>query len=198
MKTPVWSAFSGVTCNFASSMANCEAAMASWMKPSSFLTSFFDTNWRGSKFLTTPPKRVAYAEASKLVIGPIPIRPAHKASQFASVPIPTEEIRPTPVMTTRRVKSRPVLLLLGVRFDVAHRVLDARDLLGILVGDLDAEFLFERHDQFNGIEGIGPQVVHERRIGRHFVFVHAELFHDDFLYLICNGHSFLLTYASRH
>jgi 3-oxoacyl-(acyl-carrier-protein) synthase len=37
-------------------------------------------------------------------IGPIPLRPAQSASQFASVPIPGGDTRPTPVTTTRLLK----------------------------------------------------------------------------------------------
>ena len=90
-----------------------------------------------------------------------------------------------PVTTTRRVhhvRSGCVLLLpFGVGFDVLDRFLDARDLLGIFVGNLDAELLFERHDELDGVERVGAQVVHERRIRRHFFLVDAELLHDDAL-----------------
>ena len=47
-------------------------------------------------------------------------------------------------------------------------------LLGILVRDLDAELLFQSHNEFDGIQGIRPQVVHERCLGLHLVLVHAE------------------------
>src|SRR5687768_4283276 len=121
------------------------------MKMSIFFSSFFSIHWSGSKFLTSPAKRVENADASKRVMGPMPVTPPQRASQFASVPIPTGETRPMPVTTTRLLKIPPCpcprreapLLLLGVRLDVFHRLLDARDLLGVLVGNLDSKFLLE-------------------------------------------------------
>lgn len=35
------------------------------------------------------------------------------------------------------------------------------DRVGVLVGDLDAEFLLDRHDDFYGVEGVEAQVVGE-------------------------------------
>jgi hypothetical protein len=93
--------------SFASSIANCEAAMANWMKTSIFLTSFFSRNCSGSNCLTSPAMRAEYCDASKWVIGPMPLRPAQSASQFGPVPIPSGDTRPTPVTTTRLLKRPP-------------------------------------------------------------------------------------------
>ncbi len=71
------------------------------MKMSIFFSSFFSMNCSGSKFFTSPANRVEKCVASKRVIGPMPLVPAHNASQFAWVPIPTGDTRPTPVTTTR-------------------------------------------------------------------------------------------------
>src|ERR1700680_254777 len=131
------------------------------MKTSIFLTSFFSTNCRGLNPFTSPAMRVANWEASNLVIVPTPQLPAQSAAQLASVPIPSDDTRPMPVTTTRLFTIPPVrscpcghaaagglLLGLGVRLDVLDRLFDPRDLLGILVGDLDPELLLERHHQF--------------------------------------------------
>src|SRR5262249_12070030 len=92
---------------------------------------------------------------------------------------------------------RPGLLLgLGVRLDVLDRFLHARDLLGVLVRNLDPELLFEGHDELDGVERVGPQVVHERGVRRHFLFVDPELLHDDALHLVCYGHSILQFWRS--
>src|SRR6185503_17719813 len=192
MKTPTRSAFSFVIGTFASSIANCEAAIAYWMKTSIFLTSFFSMNCSGSNPRTSPAIWVANCEASNFVIVSTPLRPALSPAQFASVPIPSDDTRPMPVTTTRRVLVIPLLLALGVRFDVLDRFLDASDLLGVLVGNLDPELLLERHHQFDGIERVGAEVVDERGVRRHFLFVHPELLHDDALYLVGYGHSILL------
>src|SRR6187402_3261877 len=137
------------------------------MNGSTFLTSFLSKNCRGSNPFTSPAIRAACRDASKCVIGPIPLCPAQSAVQLASVPMPTEEIRPTPVMTTRRCNVPPVLLLLGVAFDVLDGFLHAGDLLGVFVRDLDPELFFERHDQLDGIQGVGPEIVYERRVRRY-------------------------------
>src|SRR5512145_2605074 len=130
------------------------------MKMFIFFSSFFSMNCSGSKSFTSPANRVENADASKRVIGAMPLVPAHSASQLACVPIPTGDTRPTPVTTTRLFIDR--LLFFRVRLDVVDRFLDARDLLRFLVRDFDAELFFERHHQLDGVERIGAQVVHER------------------------------------
>src|SRR3954466_9303381 len=112
MNTPVRVAISALTFRFASSIANCDAAMASWMKMSIFLTSFFSMNWSGSKFFTSPAMRAENWAASNRVIGPMPLCPAQSACQFASVPIPSGDTRPTPVTTTRLLKPPPAYFFL--------------------------------------------------------------------------------------
>ena len=94
-----------VTDSRASSTANCDAAIANWMKTSIFLTSFLSMNCSGSKSLTSPAMRAENCDASNRVIGPMPLRPAQSASQFASVPMPSGDTRPTPVTTTRLLNS---------------------------------------------------------------------------------------------
>src|SRR3954467_9054582 len=112
------------------------------MKMSIFLTSFFSMNASGSKPLTSPAMRVANCEASNLVIVSTPLRPSLIPSQFASVPIPSDDTRPMPVPPTRRLLVMSLLLGLGVGFDVLDRFLHPGDLLGILVGDFDTELFF--------------------------------------------------------
>src|SRR5215212_4609054 len=107
--------------------------------------------------------RAENCAASKWVIAPIPLRPAQSASQFASVPMPSGDTMPTPVTTTRLLKEPPDLpaspegldygpglpaglLLFAVGLDVLDRFLHARDLLRVVVGDLDPELFFESHD----------------------------------------------------
>src|SRR5215831_18006783 len=68
MSTPTRVASSGVIVKHASSMANCAAATAYWMKTSIFLTSFFSMKARGLNPRTSPAIRVANCDASNLVI----------------------------------------------------------------------------------------------------------------------------------
>src|SRR5216684_3476664 len=192
MNTPTRGPSAGVTSSCESSIANCEAAIAYWMKMSIFLTSFFSMNASGSKPFTSPAIRVANCDASNLVIVLMPLQPALSACQLASVPIPSDDTRPMPVTTTRRVLVMSLLFGLRVRFDVLDRFLHARDLLGILVRNLDAELLFERHHELDGVERVGAQIVDKRRVRRHLFFVDPELLHDDALHFVGYGHSILL------
>src|SRR3546814_19327948 len=73
------------------------------MKGSIFLTSVGAIHSVGSKPFTSPEMRVAKADASKCVIGPIPERPLTMPSQLAARPLPTGDRMPRPVMTTRRL-----------------------------------------------------------------------------------------------
>src|SRR3990172_379173 len=84
-------------------MAKSEAARAKRMNRPIFFSSFFSTYWSGSKFLTSPAKRQGCCEASKRVMGAMPLWPAQSAFQTSSVPMPTPQSRPTPVTTTRRL-----------------------------------------------------------------------------------------------
>ena len=65
--------------------------------------------------------------------------------------------------------------------DVVDGLPDGRDLLGVLVGDLDPELILELHDQLDEIEGVGVQVVLEGRLVRDLIVVDSELLRQDFL-----------------
>src|SRR5206468_1325798 len=81
------------------------------MKTSIFLTSFFSMYSSGSNPRTSPAICVANCDASNFVMVSIPLRPAPSAAQFASVPIPSDDTRPMPVTTTRRLLVIPYFLL---------------------------------------------------------------------------------------
>ncbi len=76
------------------------------MNVSIFLISFFSMYRAGSKPLTSPAMREVKADASKRVMGPMPLLPARRADQFSALPMPSGEIRPTPVTATRRGDER--------------------------------------------------------------------------------------------
>ncbi len=71
--------------------------------------------------------------------------------------------------------------------DVFGRVTDGPDLLRVLVADLGSEFLFEAHDQLDQIEGVGVEVVDERRLGLDVLFFDAELLVHDLLETLLGG-----------
>src|SRR3974390_1521423 len=130
-------------------------------------------------------------------MGLTPFFPARSARQTSSALLPTPQISPTPVTTTRRAK----LISFRVGVDVVDRVLHGANLLGLLVGDLNGESLFKSHDQLDRVERVGAQVVHKRRIGGNFTFVHAQLLYDDlfnpFFYRCHKGWQLLLKSPSR-
>src|ERR1700751_5242013 len=154
------------------------------MKRAILRASFLSTNCSGSKPLTSAAIWQAKAEASKLVMRSTPLLPASKACQVSSALLPTAQMTPIPVTTTRRSK---LLRSFRVRVDVVVGVLDGADLLRVLVGDLDLEGLLEGHDQFDGLERIGAEIVYERGIGGDLAFLDPELLHDDLLYAFLNG-----------
>src|SRR5215216_2498033 len=97
----------------------------------------------------------------------MPDSAAIRRRQLVSTPSPSGVTIPMPVMTTRLITRPPCCRRrsgLGVALDEADRVADGLDLLGRIVGNLDAEFLFERHHQLDRIEGVGAQIVDELRI----------------------------------
>src|SRR4051812_17191534 len=120
--------------------------------------------------------RDGYSDASKRVMGPMPLRPSIKAVQLASVPTPSGDTSPTPVTATRR---RSLDLKIGIRcggwrcrgggavlvsdvvLDVVDRFFHVADLLGLLVRDLDPELLFEGHHQLDDVQGVRSQIVGE-------------------------------------
>src|SRR5581483_573970 len=114
----------------------------------------------------------------------MPLFPASRFRQTSSVLLPTAQMSPSPVTTTLRAK---LLASFRVLTDVVDGILHGADLFGILVGNFDVESLLEGHYQLHGIERIGAQIVHERGIGGHFAFVHAQLLHDDLLHFFVNG-----------
>src|SRR5436309_16106760 len=125
----------------------------------------------------------------------MPLRPSSNASQFSRVPMPSGLTSPTPVMTTRRSivvhlcpGSLETWLRLLVGGDIGHGVLDRLDLLGVLVADLELEFLFERHHQLDLVERVGAQTINEGGCGGHFVLVDAQLLDDDPLDLLLDIH----------
>src|SRR5579859_2102116 len=115
---------------------------------------------------------------SKDWIAAIPDLPSIRAFQLRSIPMPSGVTSPIPVTTTRLMTVhafcelprpeggapgfgcyRNSALLMG--FDEGHRVLDGDNLFGVPIGDFTAEFFFERHDQLDGIEAVGAEIVDE-------------------------------------
>src|SRR5574337_18958 len=156
------------------------------MKVSMCRASFAGKYCSTSNPLTSPAKRQAKADASKRMIGAMPERPASRLAQPSATVLPTGLIRPRPVTTTRLLMrgnrssptSRSGLLVAG---GVIDRVLHGGDLLGVLVRNLDAELVFQRHHQFHRVQRIGPEVGHEGLLADDLGLFDAELLGNDLL-----------------
>src|SRR6267143_1095728 len=134
------------------------------------------------------------------------------SSSVARPPMPEPTITPTrspsglsvgraasfraiPVTTTLRSTRCMICDLFLVLVDEVHRVLDRLDVLGLLIGDLDLEFLFHRHHQLDDVEGVGPEVFNEGGFRLDLVFSDPELFRDDALDLRLDGHGRILSWS---
>ncbi len=70
-----------------------------------------------------------------------------------------------------------------VLFDVIDGVFDGLNLLGILVGDLDVEGLFELHDEFDDVEGVRAEIFLKACAGGDLSFIHLKLLDNNLFYL---------------
>src|SRR5690348_3207201 len=112
------------------------------------------------KPFTSPAKRQEKLDASKRVMGAMPVRPPTMFAQPSSTELPTGQTSPRPVTTTRR---RSIETCVGERWPsgrllvlggVVDRQLHRGDLLGFLVWNLDAELVLERHHELHRVERI--------------------------------------------
>src|SRR5689334_23191252 len=108
--------------------------------------SFGDIYGLTSKPFTSPAIWQARRAGSNLVMRVMPGVPASAFCQASATVLPIGQTMPRPVTTTRR---RVTYLGLGVGLDVVDGLLDGRDLLRFLVGNLGLELLLERHHQLD-------------------------------------------------
>ena len=59
-----------------------------------------------------------------------------------------------------------MVLLGALVLDVLNDIADGLEFLGFLVGNFHVELFLERHDELDGIEGVGTQILDEFRLGR--------------------------------
>ncbi len=76
--------------------------------------------------------------------------------------------------------------LLAVLVDVGEGVLNALNLLGVLVRYFDAKLLLESHDEFNRIQGVCSEIIDKAGIGSDFTLINTELINDNLFYLVLN------------
>src|SRR5690606_14847159 len=121
---------------------------------------------------------------------PSPDSPLIRRDHVASTPQPSGVTRPRPVTTTRLMAAwagtsiargrndlRPGWS--GVRLDIGDGVLYGQNLLGGFVGDFAAELFLEGHDELDGIEAVGAQIVDEARVFGDLAFVDTQVLDND-------------------
>src|SRR5947209_3238515 len=79
------------------------------------------------------------------------------------------------------ISSASALLVAG---DVVDRLADGRDLLRILVRDLDPELILELHDQLDEVERVGVEILLKGRFVGDLILFDAELLGQDILDLL--------------
>jgi hypothetical protein len=72
--------------------------------------------------------------------------------------------------------------LVGV--DVVDCILDGEDLLGGIVGNLDAELLLECHHQLDDIKAVGAQIVDEARFFGDLVTFYAKMLDNNLFHAL--------------
>src|SRR5688572_4906636 len=71
-----------------------------------------------------------------------------------------------------------------VGLDISDCVIDRRDLLGGVVGNLDSELLLEGHDQFDDVEAVRAEIIDEARFLGDLLGLDAKMLDDDLLHAV--------------
>src|SRR5438445_3836306 len=100
-----------------------------------------------------------------------------------SIQLPDIKIKGQPGLTSAEAAPGKSARLLGADFvDVLDHIAHTLQLFCFLVGNFMAEFFFQRHDQFDCIQGIGAQVLDKFRVGSNLIGINAELLHYNLFY----------------
>src|SRR5690242_5501017 len=79
-----------------------------------------------------------------------------------------------------------VVSALGVLLEELGRVANRQDGLRGVIGNLAAEFFFERHDQLDRVEAVSAEVVDEARVVDHFLWLDTKVLDYDFFNPLAN------------
>jgi hypothetical protein len=80
-------------------------------------------------------------------------------------------------------------------FDELHRIANGHDGFGGVIGDFNAKFFLEGHDEFDAVERVGAEIIDEVSILDHLLGVDAEMLDHDFLYALGDIAHFVLVLA---
>src|SRR5918998_5623535 len=141
---------------------------ASWAERSSLRASTRSSTSLGSTAIGAAI-RTGRSAAHSSSRARTPERPASNPSQVLCASPPSGVVAPIPVMTTlvRDIRSAPCGFSSwsgSGALDVGHGVADGLEVLGLLVGDADAELLLGGVDDLDHRQGVHVQVVGERLV----------------------------------
>ena len=92
---------------------------------------------------------------------------------------------------TKELRRTVENLLVELVLDVGKNVRNLDELFCIFIEDFDVEFVFESHHEFNAVEGICAEIVHEGSFASHVFRFDTELFND-------NSRNFLEKFLFSH
>ncbi len=163
------------------------------MKSSMRRCSLGSTHWSGLNVPSAPSPRgtwqaILVGKIVGLEFGDLAragLAPASSAAQVSSTPQASGVTSPSPVTTTLRMaetaRQRAQACALSMYFTASPTVtMDLRR----VIGNLDAEFFFERHDQLDGVEAVGAQIFDEGRVVGDLVGIHVQMLDDDLLHAL--------------
>src|SRR6266567_78105 len=171
------------------------------MKSSMRRCSLASTHWFGSKLPSDPSPR-GTSQATRqprsstlnLVLAPAPDCPASRRDHVASTPQASGVTKPNPVMTTRRIpaytresvgKCRNLTRFSTLSFlDEFDGIANSDNGFRRVVGNFNAEFLFESHDQLDGVEAVRAKIFNEARPLGDLFAIYIEVFDHDLLHAL--------------
>ena len=71
-------------------------------------------------------------------------------------------------------------------FDVSNSVANSSDTFCLVIGDCDAEFLFELHDELYSVKAVSAKIGGECSGGSYLIFIYAQFVNDDCFYTRCD------------
>src|ERR1700761_4993710 len=110
-----------------------------------------------------------------------PVSRVARGPRCGGAPTRTRQAAPADATAMQAAMLARMTLGLDVGASVVDRLLHRGDLLGFFIRNFHAEFVFEGHHQFDGIERISAEIVDERGFVLDFRFGDAQLFRNDLL-----------------
>src|SRR3989338_9729822 len=164
-----------------------------------FLICFAERYFSGSKSLTSAATLEEKYCGSTCVTRAVPLFPLRTEAHASSTLFPIGVRQPTPVRTTRccmLIKKsgwnhEESFALFGGAFffNVLNGISDGLNFFRFLVWNLNSEFFFECHNEFDRIEGVCTQIVDKRCFRRYLFCLDSQLFDYDLGDFILYGHS---------